>query len=180
MGSKGSWHMNLEKLVSLKESLKHRPVVQVGVFQKKDARKELGMTNATLAAIHEFGAPEHGLPARSVLVTPLKDHAAEIMAPLKDKAELIVKATNLKSLWSLVGIACEKVIDQAFQTGGFGKWAPDSFKTLMKKLNKGKNRNVHRRRLTIGQIFAGNLGMGILEDTNQLKKAYTSRVRMEF
>ncbi len=180
MASKGSWHMNLDKLQDLKESLKHRPVVQVGVFQKKDARKETGMTNATLAAIHEFGAPEHGLPARSVLRTPIAEHAKEIMESIKGKADMIVQATNIKSLWSLVGVAAEKVIEGAFQTGGYGKWAPDSYKTLMAKLNRGKFRNLHRRKLTIAHIFAGNIGMGILIDTAQLKKAYTSRVRMQF
>jgi len=177
---KSSWNMNLENLHKLKENLKHRPCIQVGVFQKKDARKEEGMTNATLAAIHEFGAPEHGLAARSVLKVPISEHAKEIMESIKGKADMIVKATNIKSLWSLVGVACEKVISRAFDTGGYGKWAPLRYETLMKKLNKGKFRNLHRRKLTIAHIFAGNIGMGILIDRGELRKAYLSRVVMKF
>lgn len=172
--------MDITKMKDLYESLKHRPSVQVGVFQQKTTRKEPGLTNATLAAIHEYGAPEHGLPARSILKEPLKDHAKEIMASIKGKADMIVKASNLKSLWSLVGIAAEKVISQAFDTGGFGKWAPDSYKTLLAKLRKGKFRNLHRRKLTIAHIFAGNIGMGILIDRGELRKSFTSRVQMKF
>lgn len=177
--TRGTWHMNLEHLHKLKEGLKHRPCIQVGVFQKKNARKEEGMTNATLAAIHEFGAPEHGLPARSVLKVPISEHAKEIMQSVKGKADMIVKARDIKSLWSLVGIAAEKVISKAFDTGGYGKWAPLRYETLMKKLNIGKFRNLHRRKLTIAHIFAGNIGMGILIDRGELRKSYLSRVVMK-
>lgn len=171
--------MNIDKMRELKESLKTRPHIQVGVFQASTARKEGGLTNAALAAIHEYGAPEHGLPARSTLRTPIKDHSKEIMDSIKGKADMILKATSAKSMWSLVGEAAEKVIEHAFQTGGFGKWAPDSYKTLLAKLRVGKFRNLHRRKLTIAHIFAGNIGMGILIDRGELKKAYSSRVIMK-
>lgn len=172
--------MNIEKMRDLYDGLKHRPSIQVGVFEAKTVRKKEGLTNAFIASVHEHGAPEHGIPQRSFLRIPIKDHAQEIMASIKGKADMILKTTHALGMWKLVGIAAEKVVDGAFQTGGYGKWAPDSYKTLLAKLNKGKFRNLHRRKLTIAHIFAGNIGMGILIDTQQLRRSITSQVKMKF
>jgi hypothetical protein len=171
--------MDIKKMQDLYEGLKHRPDIQVGVFQAKTDRKGVGLTNATLAAIHEFGAPEHGLPARSVLKTPIKDHIKDIMGSVKGKADMILKATDVKKFWDLVGVAAYKVVDGAFRTGGYGKWAPDSYKTLLAKLNKGKFRKLSARKSAIAQIYAGQVGMGILIDTSQLRRSYRSRVIMK-
>ena len=180
MASTAKVRMDLKKLQDLYESLKHRPSLWVGVAESKDARKEVGMTNNRLAMIHEYGAPEHGIPARSFVRTPIADHAVEIMAPIKEHIQLILKTEGAKKLWEMVGHACEQVISHGFDTGGYGKWAPLKYSTLMAKLNIGKFRNLHRRKLTIAHIYAGNIGMGILVDHAELRNSVSSQVDMKF
>lgn len=180
MAAKSAVRVDLKKLTDLYESLKTKPHIEVGVFSGKNARDD-SMTNATLAAVHELGAPEHGLPARSMLRVPLSDHASEIMASIRGGAQKMLLADGPLLLWKTVGIACEKVVSQAFDTGGFGKWAPLKYETLLAKLNVGKNgRSLKKRKSIIGQIYTGQVGMGILIRTGELSKAFSSRVRMSF
>lgn len=174
MAKKGYVSMNIDKLKQLHKGLQTKAVVQVGVFQDKSARKEVGLTNADLAMYHELGAPEHGLPARSMLKTPIADHAQDIMAPFKDKASAYLAKGTLEHLYRLIGIAAEKVVLGAFKTGGYGKWASLKNATIWRKL-KG---NVAKKANTFWNIKAGNIGEGILKDTGQLQRSFSSRVRM--
>lgn len=185
--------MDIKKMQQLYQGLKQKADIQVGVFSGgarhngnirstgsgKKKKTDSGLTNASLAAIHELGSPEHGLPARSMLKVPIADHAQEIINVFKGKADAYLYKGTLEKLYKLVGIACEKVVDGAFASGGYGKWAPLRYETLLGKLRKG-HRNLHWRKLTIAQIYAGNIGMGILIKTAQLRRAFSSRVRMSF
>ncbi len=193
MASKGSVSMSLEKMQSLIESLKTRPRIEVGVFRsgatKNDPGRTIGkgkkktpskLTNADLAAIHELGAPSVGIPPRSMLIVPIHDHAKEIMDPIRGKADELLKSRGALGMWKIVGLACEKVVAGAFSTGGYGKWAPLKRATLMRKLKTVKGfKNAHKRSLTIAHMYAGVVGgMEILIDTGQLRRAFSSRVRM--
>ena len=176
MAKTSSCHLDIKKMQELIENLKQKASVQVGVFQGASARKEEGLTNAALARIHELGSPEHNIPARSMLKVPIGDHINQIMAPFKGKAESFLMKGKLKDLYKLIGIAAEKVVDGAFNSGGYGKWQPLRSSTILAKL-KG---SLHRRQLTRAHIFAGNIGMAILINTAQLRKAFSSRVVMRF
>ena len=169
--------MDIEKLHQLAEGLKTRAVIQVGVFSDSSSRKSSGeLTNADLAMYHEFGSPEHGLPARSMLRVPLADHAQEIMAPFRGKAAAYLAKGTILNLYKLIGIAAEKIVLGAFKTGGYGKWASLKGSTLLAKL-KG---SLKKRRGTLAKIRSGQLGEGILIDTGQLRRAFSYRVRMKF
>lgn len=173
---KGTVTMNIEKLRDLYENLKQTPHLEIGVFESKTARSDKGLTNAAIASFHEFGSPEHNLPRRSMLKVPIADHAAEVMAPLKGKAEAFLVTGTLKQLYNLVCIAALKVVDGAFQTGGYGKWPPLTYGTLLGKW-KG---SLKKRKGILGQIYAGLTGEGILIRTSQLRRAFSHRVRMDF
>lgn len=175
MAKKGSVTVNLKKLTDLYEGLKTRATVQVGVFQDKSARKQGGLTNADLAMYHELGSPAHGLPPRSMLKTPLADHAQQIMAPFIGKAEAYLQKGTIKKMYLLIGIAAEKVVLGAFKTGGYGKWAPLKNSTIWRKLRG----SVQSRANRFWNIKAGNTGMGILIDTAELEHSFSSRVRMK-
>lgn len=167
--------MSLEKLKGLRESLKTKPCIQVGVFGEKSGRKD-SMTNATLASIHEHGDERHGLPARSMLRIPIKDHAAEIMASMKDRAHLLIEKGKLKQAWTLLGIAAEKIVLGAFATEGYGKWPQLTYATLLGKL-KG---SLKKRKDKIAAIYTGSAKGGILIATGQLRRSFGSRVFMKF
>ena len=168
--------MDITKMKQLYEGLKTRAVIEVGVFEDSSSRKNSGgLTNADLAMYHELGSPEHGLPARSMLKIPLADHAKEIMAPFRDKAEAYLMKGTLLQLYKLIGIAAEKIVLGAFATGGYGKWAPLKNATIWRKLKGSMSKRVNQ----YWNIKAGNVGSGILIDTGQLRRAFSSRVIMK-
>ena len=178
MASKGgSVSMDIKKMQRLYESLKTRPHILVGVFQSDSARKEKGLTNAELGSYHEYGAPEHGLPKRSFLREPIADHVQDIMAAAKgaNLKELLVTGGAMK-VWKAIGVAGEKVVLRAFDTGGFGKWPSLKNATIWSKL-KG---SVATKANKFWNVKAGNVGQGILVKTGQLRRAVSSRVRMGF
>lgn len=167
--------MNIKKLQDLYENLKQTPHIEVGVFESKSARKDK-LTNADLAMYHEYGSPAHNLPARSMLKVPLADHAQDLIAVFKGKAEAFLVKGTLRQLYNLVGKAGEKIVIGAFDTGGYGKWPPLTYGTLLGK-SKG---SLKVRKGKLAQIYAGLTGQGILIRTGQLRRAFSSRVRMAF
>lgn len=174
MAKKSSVTINLQKLKDLRESLKLRATISVGVMEGKTSRRKGELTNADLAEFHELGSPAHGLPARSMLKVPISDHAQQIMEPFKGKAKALLSHSGLETLYKLIGISCEKIVLGAFQTGGYGKWAPLKNSTIWRKL-KG---SLASRANKFWNVKAGNVGSGILIDTGQLRRAFSSRVRM--
>lgn len=167
--------MDIEKLKRLAESFKTVPHIEVGVFASKNARKD-ETTNATLAAIHEHGDSRHNLPPRSMLYVPIKDHAKQIMASMKEKAHQLVEQGKDTNVWKLIGIAAEKVVLGAFKTGGYGKWEPLKGSTIMGRL-KG---SLKKRKSDFGKVYTGEKKLAILINTAQLERSFSSRVRMAF
>lgn len=127
-------------------------VVKVGIFGNKTARgitsdKEAGkagvrkvlkgtkstLTNAELGLIHELGSVERGIPKRSFLRMPISEKSKEILADaMKGAPELLAKG-DIRGILVRLGIACEKWIQLAFATRGFGSWQPDAPKTARRK-----------------------------------------------
>lgn len=176
MPKKGSVSMDIRKMQDLIEGLKTKARVEVGVFQSDSPRKAGELSNADLASYHEYGSPVHGLPPRSMLRQPIADHAKDIMEPFRNHAEAFLVKGTLAQLYKKIGVAAEKVVQQAFATGGFGKWPQLTYRTLLGKV-KG---SLKKRKGKLAQIYAGEIGQGILIRTGQLRRAFSSRVRMEF
>lgn len=78
---------NLEKVVKAIEFLTGRQVF-IGVPADKASRPGEEINSATLAYIHETGAPEVGIPARPFLGPTLKARRKEIEAELKEAGKL--------------------------------------------------------------------------------------------
>lgn len=127
-------------------------VVKVGIFGNKNARgiasdKKAGksgirsvirgskstLTNAELGLIHELGSVERGIPRRSFLRMPISTRSKEILADaFKGAVELLAQG-NIRRILARLGIACEKAVQLAFATRGFGSWAPDQAQTARRK-----------------------------------------------
>lgn len=126
-------------------------VVKVGIFGNKNARgatsptpaKNGGLrkvfkvpstkTNAEIGLIHEIGMPSQGIPQRSFLRMPLQMKTKEILADAFIGAPELLRQGNIKAILARLGIACEKWIQLAFASGGFGQWKPDSQFTVKMK-----------------------------------------------
>jgi hypothetical protein len=125
------------------------------------------MTNAELGFIHEMGSKTRGIPRRSFLWDTLRDCGSVLMEMLaKVTAELfhpgmaaisaggegaVVGEHKVMQYLKKAGRAAEHLVQLAFQTGGFGRWAPD--KSMSRKHTKL-----------------------ILVETHQLRQAIASRV----
>ena len=132
--------------VLLKNAEDSKKVVKVGV---------LGNTrNASVLATHEFGSITKRIPRRSVLRDTLvyKKEELEIKV-IQLTIDNLDKKNGFTIALKKIGIYAENLIQQAFKTGGFGKWQALKQSTIdNKKSDK------------------------ILIDTAQLRRSITSKV----
>lgn len=157
--------------------------VQIGIMGENASRSnvdqsEQGITNPELGLIHEFGVVgglvKHSsrakdrksraswdqfknvvsIPERSFLRMPLIRELPDAIYKIgKDVWRKAIIEKGLITALKRLGILGEAVVQDAFDTGGFGQWAPLKPRTIKKKGSAA-----------------------ILIDTAQLRQGVTSRV----
>ncbi len=104
------------------------PKILVGILGGKDVRKGEGSSNATIGAKHEFGLD--GLPMRSFLRMPLSTELSNHLktsGALDQDVLLQVMHTGKITPWlEKIAIVAETTVQDAFDTGGYGKWKPSN------------------------------------------------------
>ena len=112
--------------VLLKNAEDSKKVVKVGV---------LGNTrNASVLATHEFGSITKRIPRRSVLRDTLVYKKEEIeIKVIQLTIDNLDKKNGFTIALKKIGIYAENLIQQAFKTGGFGKWQALKQSTIDKK-----------------------------------------------
>lgn len=82
-----------------------------------------GMTIVQVAAVHEYGAPDAGIPQRSFLRAPFTRNAAvlEVRIAVEMRGALDGKRTAAQAL-ERVGIAAVNISRGAFRSRGDGDW----------------------------------------------------------
>ena len=140
------------------KALKKVPTARIGILgSNAGARGTGGGTNYEIGKAHEFGAPGRGLPQRSFLREPISDNLENYMKDadaMEDAViESVIKTGSLLQWLKKVTLLAETIVLDAFESGGFGKWA------------KWKNPNYK------------NESMQILKDTRQLRNSITSEVK---
>jgi phage gpG-like protein len=116
------------------------------------------LTNVEIGIAHEYGVKGGmsggwKIPPRSFLFTPLSMH---LMDYVNEKASVINRYLNMaevKNCYDLLGVIAENVVQEGFETGGFGAWPKLKDATIARKGSDS-----------------------ILIDTGQLRKSITSRV----
>jgi hypothetical protein len=129
--------IDLSGLQQLDKFLSNQKQALLGVFQAEDARDDKN-SNVAIGAKHEFGSFSENIPQRSWLRMPLKVKAKDIAG----NAAIVIKnnLTNPKGVDIVaksIGAAGLGVIQEAFDTKGFGQWKPNSPATIAAK--GGKN-----------------------------------------
>jgi hypothetical protein len=137
----GKASLEIKGLINVQKFFAQKmPKVRVGILGDKNARKKGGAdkTNAEIGYTQEFG--KHTgvkIPKRSFIREPLLlKFAKEIKAAKslnKTEFEKAIKSGNAEKFFKRIGIVAEKVIQQAFATQGFGKWAPNAPLTVALK-----------------------------------------------
>jgi hypothetical protein len=102
---------------------------------KKSRDEASTKTNAEIGLKHEFGL---GVPRRSFLELPLFVKSSDLMQCRKELQDVVFAGEGeslgkWKHAYKMLGIYAENIIQEAFETGGFGQWQADSDITIAKK-----------------------------------------------
>lgn len=124
--------------------------------------------NPTLGIVHEFGSKLRNIPARSFLRMPLTLFLPKRIQQIGIAVwrALVIQNGPLLALKQL-GVAGENVVQEAFETGGFGRWAKWS-----PRYASWRMRFERARSKLIGPLQPGSL----LILSGQLRRSVTSRV----
>lgn len=128
MSSSDTVEFNTKGLDQLIKAMKAENVVaRVGVLGFKNVRSG-GGSNASIGAAHEFGTAK--LPQRSFLRMPLTTKLPTALeksgAFNKDVLKKVVKSGSLAAWVEKIAILAVSIIQEAFDTGGFGQWKPSN------------------------------------------------------
>lgn len=137
MAATSNIKIDLSGLQQLDKFLANQKPAHLGIFQSEDARDDKN-SNVAIGAKHEFGSFSENIPQRSWLRMPVKVKAKDIAG----NAAIAIKnnLTNPKGadiVAKSIGAAGLGVIQEAFDTKGFGQWKPNSPATVRAK--GGKN-----------------------------------------
>ena len=108
-------------------------VAKLGIFGDKNKRDdETVQTNADIGAFLEFGTKK--MPRRSFLLDPLTIKGKELTKKVGQIIDRYIDEENgIETILELVGIYGESIVQEAFETGGFGAWQPIKEATANRK-----------------------------------------------
>lgn len=162
--------LDITKLVAIEKELKKKFEAKVGILGDKNNRKDAN-TNALIGATHEFGAPTKNIKQRSFLRMPLNQKLPEKLTEIGQGLIDNMVTNNIKQQYKKLGIIGENIVHDAFDTGGFGQWAPTKYATTRKKLRAMKYKKWHTESLETAAKHTK-----ILVETRQLEKSISSKV----
>ena len=126
---------NLGKLDDFVKGLSKHYIVKVGIIGSDGSEDHGGVNNAEIGAVHEFGSYDRTIPKRSFLRMPLFQRTEAILDYVKRHSLEALSMGNFKQVFKNLGIACENVIDQAFESSGFGSWKKLKPQTIRRKIS---------------------------------------------
>ena len=128
--------INLEPMKEFRAQLAQYRT-RVGVIGSKASEQHEGTdaTNAEIGFVQIFGSITNNIPPRDFLLMPVQHERKEIVRQVNSavsiKRSLIAGET--KKAFALIGKIAEGVVQAAFDTGGFGQWAPLKASTIAAK-----------------------------------------------
>lgn len=120
----------LEKLI---EGLESDAFVNIGVFE--EAKTSEGKQVAEIAAYNEFGSltRKDRPPKRSHIKMPLEQKSDKVAEYVERRAQSHLENGDVMAIFEDIGIAGESVIQEAFDTRGFGSWRENAASTIERK-----------------------------------------------
>lgn len=82
------------------------------------------ITNAELGVIHEFGSESRNIPPRSFLRMPIEEKKDSLVRGIRKSTVFRghVESGNIEKAMETVGVLAEAIVQEAFETKGFGQW----------------------------------------------------------
>lgn len=151
--------IDTEKLDKLIRSLTKKSYIEIGVLEG-GTHGDSDKSTAYIGSVHEFGTDRAGrgnkvvIPARSFLKMPLEKKAKTIQKFAEKNLEEDLANGDILKILNRMGVGSVSVVQEAFETGGFGEW-PDIEEATKKQ--KGRS--------------------AILIDEALLKKSITYKIR---
>ncbi len=124
---------DFSKLEALIAGLKEKHHVDIGVFAT--AKTGSGEPIARYGAFNEFGSikVQNRPPKRSFIRMPLSTRQSKIAEYVAPRAKAHMEDGDVKAIFADIGIAGESVIQEAFDTRGFGAWKENAESTINQK-----------------------------------------------
>lgn len=172
--------LNTDNLDKIQKQLKKQFFCKVGVLGGRSPRdnpheKGPGPSNADLGFIHEFGSPLKNIPARSWLRMPLMLKLPDVFKKIGQRLLNRMTAENVRTIFSELGARAENVVQSAFQSAGFGYWAPNKLPyAKLRKVKKGKIKMSAYKKMSTEKK---KLYSKPLIDTGELRKSIDSEVK---
>lgn len=126
---------NLDGLENIRKAVGKTYRARVGILGSSAARNTGdGLTNAEIGVLQIFGSITRNIPPRDFLIMPIQVNKREIVQALgSNSGRAAFAAGDYKKLFQILGIAAEGFVHKAFDTGGFGHWAPNAPSTIAAK-----------------------------------------------
>jgi len=127
-------NFKIDGLERIRKNLEQTKLVaKLGIFGDKGKRDdETVQTNADIGAFLEFGTKK--MPRRSFLLDPLTIKGKELTKKTEQIIDRYIDEENgIEKILELVGIYGESIVQEAFETGGFGAWEPIKEATANRK-----------------------------------------------
>lgn len=131
-------NVNLKALDALRSLFDGEKEVRVGIMGSDVPRPEDDgqINNAELGMVQEFGSITNNIPSRSFLRMPIstkQKQIAEQVVKGRGKIEEGIADGNADAAYDVLAVAAEAVVQQAFETGGYGKWQQNKPDTIKRK-----------------------------------------------
>lgn len=125
---------NLAGLEKLKEQVGDIYRARVGILGGKVERDKGPIDNVTLGIIQMFGSQSRGIPPRDFLLLPIETKRREIVKAMSAPMVLAaIQNGDIKCVFELLGASALAAVQEAFETHGFGQWAPNAPSTIRQK-----------------------------------------------
>lgn len=163
--------LDLKKLDKLTKKIKDdlgKHYAKVGVLSAKNNRDnddDSGMTNAKLAAVHEFGSRDGRIPERSFLRLTAEmrgDEMSEFIASIEKAIIEKVMKGKTKDVYNQLGAKWQEYIGECFETEGFGTWPEIADSTYWMKRERFDEMYPNSKK---------EFNPKILQDTGQLERS---------
>jgi len=164
-------NLDLKKLDKLTKKIKDdlgKHYVKVGVLSAKNNRDnddDSGMTNAKLAAVHEFGSRDGRIPERSFLRLTAEKRGDEMSDFIANNEKAIIEKVmkgQTKDIYKQLGAKWVSYINECFETEGFGTWPDLADSTYWMKLEQFEESYPDSKK---------EFNPKILQDTGQLERS---------
>lgn len=131
--AKNEVRFNLNGLEKLKQHARDYRT-RVGVLGDKVARDGEPLSNAEIGVIQIFGSITKKIPPRDFLLFPIEYSKNQILQQMGSVAvRAAMNRGDYKKVFALLGTIAEGFVQQAFESRGFGQWAPNAPATVDRK-----------------------------------------------